>query len=144
MFQYSLTSPFLFSPSIPLLPSCLLYTCFYVCFSLSIEHRRGTGQGTLVNLPTCIYIHMTYEHVFLRITPLGYISDFVVFSSSSKFSHSSSDSFSFFNTLNLSNHLSFIHFNVQSIASSQQNFLILTSLLSQKPGFTMQYKQQTY
>ena len=137
-------SPFLFSPSMPRLPSCLLYTCFYVCFSLPIEHRRGTGQGTLVNLPTCIYIHMTYEHVFLRITPLDIFLILLFFNSSSIFSHSSSDSFSFLNTLNLSNHLSFIHYNVQSIASSQQNFLILTSLLSQKPGFTLQYKQQTY
>ena len=69
-------------------------------------------------------------------------------SSSSNFSNSSNGSFSFFNTLNLSNiYLSptttFSVLQTNSI-SSQQNFLILTSLFSQKTGFTLHYKQQTY
>ena len=48
-------------------------------------------------------------------------------SSSSNFSNSSNDSFSFLNTLNLSKHLSFIHYNVQSIANKLD---ILTAELS--------------
>ena len=48
-------------------------------------------------------------------------------SSSSNFSNSLNDSFSFLNTLNLSKHLSFIHYNVQSIANKLD---ILTAELS--------------
>ena len=49
------------------------------------------------------------------------------YSSSSNFSNSLNDSFSFLNTLNLSKHLSFIHYNVQSIANKLD---ILTAELS--------------
>ena len=48
-------------------------------------------------------------------------------SSSSNFSNSLNYSFSFLNTLNLSKHLSFIHYNVQSIANKLD---ILTAELS--------------
>ena len=41
MFQYCLMIPCLPSPSLPPLQSCLLYTFFYICFSLPMEHRRG-------------------------------------------------------------------------------------------------------
>ena len=48
-------------------------------------------------------------------------------SSSSNFSNSLNDSFSFLNTLNLSKHLSFIHYNVQSIVNKLN---ILTAEIS--------------
>ena len=57
----------------------------------------------------------------------------------SNFSNSLNDFFSFLNSLNLSKHLSFIHYNVQRIANKKLDILtaellILTSSLFQKPG----------
>ena len=49
-------------------------------------------------------------------------------SSISSSSNSSHDSFSFLNTLNLSKHLSFIHYNVQSIASKLHVDILSTEL----------------
>ena len=59
-------------------------------------------------------------------------------SSSSNFSNSSNDSFSFLNTLNLSKHFSFIHYNVQSIANK------LDILTAELPDFDIRAFSETW
>ena len=69
-------------------------------------------------------------------------------SSNSSTSSTSNDSFSFLNTLNLSKHLSFVQYNVQSIVHKLD---ILSTKLSdfdilaffQKHGYTQTYRWQT-